>query len=687
VTELALIVALEAGALALALVIVRVHAGAVDGPGARRVVAAIERASEALLARERTRQAPIAVLFALFAFGAESMLGRPDVGMARAAGVMVGALLGALIAAVAARLAGRAAAATLDAARGRFDLALSTALRLGGASGLGAQAAGALGAFALLLGDHLLRGSGSLSGPFSLNASSLPGYAAGAALAAVTTGRAASAYRVTAAAGASQALLHTPSIGASDPRNPALVSSLVAIDLASAARAVSAFAGSALLTALSLVIPRGLGLEGAHAMRFSVLSLVLPAFGIVASTVGLFVARTEENHEPHFALLRGLASSVWLLLLGVAGASYWLFPDAWWFFTGAGAAGLSLVIAGSSSVYASALGRARPESRPLVRAGAGTVGAWALLGGFRHASLLIVLAVAGALGAQALGVASGVPFGDRLGLLVALSALCALCPYMVGVEALASAAEGARGIGAMAVGDPEAARRAKRLDDTTEHSAAAARSYLTAATGLLSAGLALAVPVATAIVARPTLLLAGLALAGAAVCLFYASTGARRAARGAADANAEVARALEGQTGGLEPRAPSYRGCEEVCARAGLSEGPWDAAAACLPMVLLGIALELVYRSGSPRLAAEVFAVVTAGAAAAALWVALTANGARAVLFAVRRASRPDGDTASVAASASAGSLADILGNAASPAACMFSLMATSIGLSTPFFS
>lgn len=686
-TELALIVALEAGALALALLIARVHASAVDGQGARRVVAAIERASEALLASERTRQAPIAVAFALLAFGVEAMLGRPDVGVARAAGVMLGALLGTLTAAVAARLASRAAASTLDAARGRFDHALSTALRLGGASGLGAQAAGALGAFALLLADHLLRGSGSLSGAFTLNASSLPGYAAGAALCAITTGRAASTYGVAATAGTSQALLHSPPMAGSDPRNPALVSSLVSVDLAWAARATRAFASSALLAALSLVIPTNLGLTGAEAMRFAALPLVLPAFGIVASAVGLFVARTEENGEPYLALLRGLMSSVWVLLLGVAGASYWLFPDAWWFLTGAGAAGLLLVVVGSGSLYPSAMGRARPESRPLVRAGAGTVATWALLGGVRHAALVFALAVAGALGVQALGVESGIAFGDRLSLLVALSALCAVCPYMVGVEALAGAAEGARGIGAMAVGDPEAVRRVRRLDDTTEHSAAAARSYLTAATGLLASGLALAIPVTTALAPRSALLFAGFSLVGAAACLSYASTGARRAARGAADSSVEVARALEGQGGGPEARNPSYRGCEEVCARAGLSKGPLDAAAACLPMVLLGIALELVYRSGSPRLAAEVFAVVTAGAAAAALWVALTANGARAVLFAVRRASRPDGDSASIAASVSAGSLADILGNAASPAACSFSLMATSIGLSTPFFS
>ena len=183
------------------------------------------------------------------------------------------------------------------------------------------------------------------------------------------------------------------------------------------------------------------------------------------------------------------------------------------------------------------------------------------------------------------------------------------------------------------------------------------------------------------------MLLAATGVAGAALALTHGSLVLGAAVRGARDASLEVERQLEGTSRTPDARggAPSYRACEEQCARAGLDGAPLAGVLSFLPLVLLGIALDLVYRGKSPRLAAEAFAVLTAGAAVTALWVALTANGARAVLLAVRRASRPDGDPAIFAASVGGSSLTDILGSAVGPAACSLSLMASSIGLLAPF--
>jgi K(+)-stimulated pyrophosphate-energized sodium pump len=410
---------------------------------------------------------------------------------------------------------------------------------------------------------------------------------------------------------------------------------------------------------------------------------------VIASSVGVFVARSEENGDPHLALARGLGSSVCVELLGVAGACYWLFPEQWLKLAGASALGLVALILASATLLGGARGHGGgiAEARGVLRGGSGTLSAWALASGSRHAALLLCTVAAAALTSQMLGAASGVALGDRLGLLVALSAPLALTPYAVAVEALRCAARSARGIEAMAPADPETSRRVKKLDDGARSPAAVARSYLVACAGLLASAIAFVVP-SSPEVGHRGILTGALGLLGAALSLLYAGVAVRRAARGGAESAAEVSRDLEAPAGpseGLAP-APRYRASEEKCRQAGLSEGPLDTASACLPIVLLGIALELVYRGESPRLAAEAFAVVTAGAAAAALWVALTANGAHAVLSAVRRASRSDGDPASLAASVGAGSLADIVGNAASPAACSLALMATSIGLSTPFF-
>jgi Na+/H+-translocating membrane pyrophosphatase len=687
VTELVLIVALEGLALALVLLLVRVHSPRADAVGTGRVVSALDRASAAFLARERLRLAPTAALLALVLFGLSAALGQPAAGIARAAGLLLGAALGALVAAGGARVGGLAGGATLDAARTRFDAALSAALRLGGAAGLGAQAVGALGAVLLFAGERALSGTApGLTALATLGASGLPGYAVGAALAAFTVERAASLYGAAAGAGRHRAALRTPSLAATDARNPALVAGLVGAELRVAGHATRAFALSAIFGVLSLLLPARLGLAAHEASRLAALGLVLPAFGLVACIAGVLVARTEEAAHPAGGLLRGLVSAGTVSALGVVASAYWLFPECWPVLAAAGGAGLVVAALAGMSLYPALAPASAPvqNAQAALGAGAGPSSASALSSGLRHAGFAVVLLAAGALGSHALGTASGLTEGARVGLFVALAAALSLLPFAVGVSGLHGVAESALGILAMAPADAEVMRRTRRLEDAARAASASGESYLAGASGLVAASVGLALTVEGDASGTAPLVFAAAGIAGAALALAHGSLALGAAVRGARDASLEVDRQLEG-SGDVRGAPPSYRACEEQCARSGLAGAPLASLLGFLPLVLLGIALDLVYRGKSPRLAAEAFAVLTAGAAVTALWVALTANGARAVLLAVRRASRPDGDPAIFAASVGGSSLTDILGSAAGPAACSLSLMASSIGLLVPF--
>lgn len=690
-TELVLIVALEGLALALVLVLVRLYAPRPDAVGTGRVVSALERASGAFLGRERLRLAPLAGLLALVLFGLETGLGRPTVGMARAAGVLVGAALGALVAAGGARIGGLAGGATLDAARSRFDAALSSALRLGGAAGLGAQAVGAMGAVALFAGEQVLGHAAArgLDGVATLGSGALPGYAIGATLAAFTVERAASLYGAAAGAGRHRAELHTPSITVADARNPALVAGLVGAELRGAGQAARVFAVAAFTGVLALLLPSRLGLGPAEASRLATLGLVLPTFGLVACAAGVLVARTEEAAHPAGGLLRGLASATAVSMLGIVASTYWLFPECWPWLAGAGAVGLVLSALSGLSLYPAltTTSAAVRDAQAALRAGSGASSAVALASGLRHAAVVVVLLAAGAVGSQALGAESGLAEGARLGPFVALAAAVSLLPFALGVGGLGAVAESALGILAMAPADAEVTRRAKRLEDAARGASSAAHTTLAGAQGLAAASIGLTLQAQGDAGSAGPLLLAAVGIAGAAFALGHGSLAVGAAVRGARDSSLEVDRQLEAPSHRPEPRGapPSYRVCEEQCARAGLEGALLSGVLSFLPLVLLGIALDLVYRGKSPRLAAEAFAVLTAGAAVTALWVALTANGARAVLLAVRRANRPDGDPAIFAASVGGSSLTDILGSTAGPAACSLSLMASSIGLLVPF--
>jgi Na+/H+-translocating membrane pyrophosphatase len=691
VTELVLIVALEGLALSLVLLLARVHSPRADAVGTVRVISALDRASAAFLTRERLRLAPMAGVLSLVLFGLEAAAGRPSSGMARAAGVVLGATLGALVAAAGARIGGLAGGATVDAARSRFDAALSAGLRLAGGAGLGAQAMGALGVVVLFGAEQALRGGAptGLGAVASLGGNALPAYAAGAALAAFSVGRAASAYGAAATAARHRATLHTPPLAGTDAQNPALVAGLVGVELRVAAQATQAFALSAILGVLALLLPSRLGLADAEASRLSLLGLVLPAFGLVACTAGVLVARTEEASHPAAGLLRGLASAIAVTTLGIVAASYWLYPECWPLLSAAGAVGLLLAVLSGLSLYpavATTSGAVR-DAQAALHAGASASSASGLAAGIRHAAFAVVLVVGGALACRALGGVTGLPAGERIGLFVALTAVLSLLPFALATGALGGIADSALGILAMAPSDAEVGRRVKRLEDAARATGASAESYVAGTSVLVAIGIGLAIPTQGAGAGGAPVTLAGAGMVGAALALVQGSLALAAAVRGAREASLEVDRQLKGPPSGHEARGapPSYRACEEQCARSGLEGAPLGTVLAFLPLVLLGIALDLVYRGQSPRLAAEVFAVLTAGAAVTALWVALTANGARAVLLAVRRASRPDGDPAVFAASVGGSSLTDILGSAVGPAACSLSLMASSIGLLAPF--
>jgi Na+/H+-translocating membrane pyrophosphatase len=691
VTELVLIIALEGLALALVLLLVRVHAVRADAVGTVRVISALERASAAFLARERLRLAPIAGALAFVLFGLEVASGRPGAGMARGAGVVLGVTLGALVAAGGARIGGLAGGATVDAARSRFDAALSAGLRLAGGAGLGAQALGTLGVVVLLLAEQVLISGAptGLSGVASLGRSALPAYAVGAALAAFSVERAASAYGAAATAARHRGAIHTPPLAGTDAQHPALVAGLVGAELRVAAQATHTFALAAIVGVLALMLPSRLGLIQAEASRLSALGLVLPTFGLIACTAGVLVARTEEASHPAAGLLRGLASAIAVTALGLAAGSYWLFPECWALLTAAGAVGLLLAVFSGLSLYpaVATTSRAVRDAQAALRAGAGMSSASALASGIRHAALAVVLVVGGALGSRALGAMTGLPSGERIGLFVALTAVLSLVPFALATAALGGIADSALGILSMASADAEVARRVKRLEESARATGASAESYLGGAAALVAASIGLTVPVQSDALGGVPLVLAAAGVAGAALALAHGSLALGTAVRGSRDASLEVDRQLGGPSPRPEGRGapPSYRACEEQCARSGLEGVPLGGVLAILPLVLLGIALDLVYRGQSPRLAPEVFAVLTAGAAVTALWVALTANGARAVLLVVRRASRPDGDPAVFAASVGGSSLIDILGGAVGPAACSLSLMASSIGLLAPF--
>jgi len=231
--------------------------------------------------------------------------------------------------------------------------------------------------------------------------------------------------------------------------------------------------------------------------------------------------------------------------------------------------------------------------------------------------------------------------------------------------------------------DADAERRTSRLDDAGFSAAAVAQTYLIVVGCLSALMAAAALPLVSSAhsgvagvldASKPVVAWSG--ALGAAVVLAYAGAAVRTSMRGARGVALEVERQLRGfpRERGLaqvpHDYTPSYRSCIDLTSRAALGRViPAVASVLLLPAALAGL-LSLLYHSHAPGLASQALGAFVVVAALTGLGAALAVDGARAVLGAARRAN-PRTTSSGFAASVSGDAVADVLGNAAGPAAHM----------------
>ncbi len=690
VTELTLLLTLEACGLAFALVVVRtLSIEASDGVSLRRIASAVERATLSFVTRERR-------LFAVLSGGVASVVGLAYLGFGLprqagfgAAGVVLGAVLGSVGTALSTLISTRAAGATVAMARIRLDDALSTALRGGGASALVAQALGTLGALgAFALAAWLSPGTGA--GPAEAAFTLLPGYALGATLSALNATRACGIYHAGSDAGGDQGA-HDANLDAEDPRNPALVADVVGDQLGGVtARAATLFAVTASSTVAVLSLALGLAGNATGATPLAALPLVYRSFGVVACVAALLTTRGEEARGAGPALARGQISAAAISLFGFVAASYWLAPQHFLVLGAIGGLGLISAALGSSGLTLLVAARRR-SLREAAGAGGGALSSALGVGVESAAFPLVIAAVCAGVSCE-LGAAYGLTGGRGFGFLVWFMGLSSLAPLSSGLVSFAAMTDSARGMAHLSGDGGDSLRRLHRLDEMGFAASAAARLHL----AVNAAGAAVTVAWAVAMTRSanapadlgrlPVLSFAFAPLAVASVLVFSANT-ARAAARAARDVGTEVDRQLRGfpreQGMPMIPGeyTPSYRGCEEVAARTALRSVLGAGLAALGPPVVLGIALGLVYREGGSPLATAALTTFVVTVAVTGLGAALAVDGARAVLTGARRASRPEAGSATIGASITGDALADIWSNAAGPAASSLCLLTSAVAL------
>ncbi len=699
-TELGLIVGIDVIGLALALLMWRgVSARDAGSTAVRRLASALERAARAFLWQEY-RLIAVATLALLVPCVAASCLLQTETSSSPisklgsafwlASSVCVGALGAALVGYVATLLAVLGSARAAAAAASSVDAALSVAMRAAGVSSLFCEALSGLCIVSFFGLAFAVQGGFSLPGEQALSLASrvvllLPGFVLGSALSALVLQRGGGAFHAASGVGSDQAGERDAGLEHDDARNPAVVAELVGDHVgASATRAVDAFVSTNLASVAALVIGAGMSRAAprSEALVLLGLPLVVRAFGVIACGFGLLLVRTEETSSVPQAFLRGYLSTAVILLTSLGGVSYWLFGEHFLALFACGALGLSSVLLAAHALLLQ-LGRRTATMRDGaegLRIGGGALVAAGLGAGFETALLPISILAVAIAACVSIGAQCGLASGIALGLLVFALAALSVAPFVLAVATLGVIADGARGIAQVSGADGELKRRTARLDDAGFSGAAVARQYAVFS-GTLSA-LLMAWAIASQgreSAASPPSLVASSALVwcgavGAAVVLAYAGSVARAAVRGAREVSAEVERQLRGfpRDHGVAQvpldYTPSYKTCVELTTTVSLRRALGPIAAGLAAPLLLGVGLKLSFRALAPELVPQGLTWFVVVAALTGLTLTLAVGAACAILGGIRRVNRSRDNGSAFLSAVNADALADVFGNAASPA-------------------
>ncbi len=244
---------------------------------------------------------------------------------------------------------------TASAARGSLNDAFKTAFRGGAVSGIIVSTLSILGLFAVFLAYNAVYGDGLNSG-MAQTLHYVIGYAFGASFAALFAQLGGGIYTKAADVGADLVGKVEEGIPEDDPRNPAVIADLVGDNVGDCAgRGADIFESTAAEIIGSMVI--GLAVLKVSAevsldlsANWLLLPIVIMAFGLIASVVGIMTVRLKDTDKEVFsALNRGYYVTMILVLATSIFAVYWLLKDesgiSWTYFAGCAVVGILLALA------------------------------------------------------------------------------------------------------------------------------------------------------------------------------------------------------------------------------------------------------------------------------------------------------------------------------------------------------
>ncbi len=528
----------------------------------KEIAAAISDGAQAFLTAEyKILVVFVFVLFVLIGFGIGNWI--------TAVCFVVGALFSTLAGYAGMSVATRANVRTANAARlSGINKALSIAFSGGAVMGMCVAGLGVLGVSAI----YLLTGNVDILFGFSLGASSI------ALFARVGGG----IYTKAADVGADLVGKVEAGIPEDDPRNPAVIADNVGDNVGDVA-GMGADLFESYVGALISAVTLGIVYFEAQG---AVYPLVIAGLGLLASIIGTFFVKGDENANPHKALKMGSYAASVVVVLVSLGFSKYCFGNFNAAIAVVSGLFIGLLIGFITEVYTSGDYKSVKEIASQSETGSATTIISGIAVGMRSTAVPILLICAGILASY--------HFCGLYGIALAAVGMLSTTAITVAVDAYGPIADNAGGIAEMSGLEPEVRKITDKLDAVGNTTAAMGKGFAIGSAALTA--LALFVSYAEAVkldvidILNSNVII-GLFIGGMLPFLFSAMT-MSSVSRAAYQMIEEVRRQFQAMPGIMEgTEKPDYKSCVAISTTAALKEMLVPGVMAVLSPLAVGIVL------------------------------------------------------------------------------------------------
>ncbi len=436
----------------------------------KKVASAIQEGASAFLNRQYRTIGIISLLVAVALLLSYQMIGQPLLGWQTALAFIFGAASSAVSGIIGMSIAVRSNVRSAAAAMRSFNGALAIAIRGGAVSGVTIVSLSLIGLISLFVIYRF----------YGYEVNEIPilivGYGFGASIVALFAQLGGGIYTKAADVGADLVGKIEAGIPEDDPRNPAVIADLVGDNVGDCAgRGADLFESTAAENIGAMIL--GVALFPVFGVAGIFFPLVLQAFGLLASIVGVLFAKAKENDDPMKALNRGYFLTAGLATIGFYFITQEMLGNMWFFWCGLVGIITSIIFIYITQYYTNAKYRPVREIAEASQTGHATniISGYAV--GLESTGLTVITICAALLSSYYLGIQSGVVGGGLYGTAVATMGMLATAAYILAMDTFGPIVDNGAGIAEMAGESGRTREIMDRLDSAGNTTKALTKGY------------------------------------------------------------------------------------------------------------------------------------------------------------------------------------------------------------------